>query len=228
MILTEYGLGLMKATYGGDLAAIGHSGDTEGGYSSFVFHFPKQGITIAGAVNMMDPLAGWVQLMPRVLEVLVPGYTMPQPPAPEQPDAGAALQGLLDDQVQKQGILGMAMAVRLADGTVVSRVSGYTDPAKKNPWTTDTVSHLASVTKTYTAVVIMQLVQEGKLSLDDTIDKWFPDQPNGDKITVRMLLSHTSGLSNFITKENQSDPKWSRAIRADGRGGRSQPARSCG
>ena len=104
----------------------------------------------------------------------------------------------------------MAMAVRLADGTVVSRVSGYTDPAKKNPWTTDTVSHLASVTKTYTGVVIMQLVQEGKLSLDDTIDRWFPDQPNGDKITVRMLLSHTSGLADFITEANQSDPKWSR------------------
>ena len=75
MILTEYGLGLMKATYGGDLAGIGHSGDTDGGYHSFVFHFPKQEITISGAVNVMDPLAGWVQLMPRVLEVLVPGYT---------------------------------------------------------------------------------------------------------------------------------------------------------
>ena len=72
----------------------------------------------------------------------MPGYTMPKPVTAEQAEAGAALQGLLDDQVQKQGILGMAMAVRLADGTVVSRVSGYIDPAKKNPWTMDTVSHL--------------------------------------------------------------------------------------
>ncbi len=131
----------------------------------------------------------------------------PSNAAPSQGNVGEALQGLLDDQVQKQGILGMAMAVRLADGTVVSGVSGTIDPEKKTLWTPDTVSMLASVTKTYTAVVIMQLVKEGKLSLDDTIDRWFPDQPNGDKITVRMLLSHTSGLADFITTEN--DPRWS-------------------
>jgi D-alanyl-D-alanine carboxypeptidase len=206
--VTEYGLGLMEASFGDGITAIGHSGDTEGGYSGFVFHFPDQAITIAGAVNMLDPLAGFVQLMPRVLELLVPGYTMPEPPAPGQPDVGAALQGLLDDQVREQGILGMAMAVRLADGTVVSRGSGSTDPAGEHPWSPDTVSALGSVTKTFTAVVIMQLVQEGKLSLDDTIATWFPDQPNGDKITVRMLLSHTSGLANFISQENERDPKW--------------------
>ena len=124
--------------FGPDLTAIGHSGDTEGGYSSFVFHFPKQQITIAGAVNMNDPAAGFGQLMPRVLEVLVPGYTMPQPVTSEQAEAGAALQGLLDDQVQKQGILGMAMAVRMADGTVVSRgFRLYRSRRRKTPgpWT---------------------------------------------------------------------------------------------
>ena len=131
-----------------------------------------------------------------------------QPPAPEQPDVGAALQGLLDDQVQEQGILGMAMAVRLPDGTVVFRSSGSTDPAGKHAWSLDTVSALGSITKSFTAVVIMQLVEEGKLSLDDTIDAWFPDQPNADKITVRMLLSHTSGLANYISAENELEPKW--------------------
>jgi len=102
----------------------------------------------------------------------------------------------------------MIMAARLPDGSVVSRSSGYADPAKKTPWTTDTVSALGSVTKSFTAVVIMQLVQEGKLSLDDTIDEWFPAQPNGDKITVRMLLSHTSGLAASF-RRNEKDPKWS-------------------
>jgi D-alanyl-D-alanine carboxypeptidase len=211
VILTDYGLGLQKASFGPDLAAIGHSGDTEGGYSSFVFHFPKQDITISGVVNMNDAAAAFSQLMPRVLEVLVPGYTMPKPVTGEQAEAGAALQGLLDDQVKKQGILGMAMAVRLADGTVVWKGSGYLDPEKKHQWTPDTLTALGSVTKSFTAVVIMQLAQEGKLSLDDTIDKWFPDQPNGDKITVRMLLSHTSGLANYINANNHFDPKWGHA-----------------
>jgi D-alanyl-D-alanine carboxypeptidase len=131
-----------------------------------------------------------------------------EPPAPEQPDVGAALQGLRDAQVREQGIPGMAMAVRLADGTVVGRVSGYSDPAGERAWCLNTVSALGSITKTFTAVVIMQLVEEGKLSLDDTIDTWFPDQLNADKITVRMLLSHTSGLANYISGENVMDPKW--------------------
>jgi D-alanyl-D-alanine carboxypeptidase len=207
-VVKEYGLGLMKASYGGDLIGIGHAGDTEGGYSGFVFRFPKQEITISGAVNVLDPGAGFLNLMPPVLEALVPDHTMPELPSVQQAEAASAMQGLLDDQVQKQGILGMAMAVRLPDGSVVWRGSGTTDPAGENPWTMDTVSALGSITKSFTAVVIMQLVQEGKLSLDDTVDKWFPNQPNGDKITVRMLLSHTSGLANYISANNVMDPKW--------------------
>jgi D-alanyl-D-alanine carboxypeptidase len=128
----------------------------------------------------------------------------------QEANPGTALQVLLDEQVQQQGILGMVMAVRLPDGTVISESSGYLDPDGKNVWTMDTQSALASITKTFTAVVIMQLVQEGKLSLDDTIEKWFPEQPNGNNITLRMLLSHTSGLANYISGENVMDPKWSR------------------
>ena len=137
-----------------------------------------------------------------------PPQVQPQPPAPEQPDPGAALQGLVDTQVREQGILGMAMAVRLADGTVIFRSAGSTDPAGENAWTMDTVSAFGSITKSFTALVIMKLVEEGKLALDDTIDAWFPDQPNADKITVRMLLSHTSGLANYISGDNSLEPRW--------------------
>jgi len=121
-----------------------------------------------------------------------------------------ALQGLVDQQVQEQGILGMAMAVRIADGTVISKASGYSDPSETKAWSVDTVSAIGSVTKTFTAVIIMQLVEEGKLSLDNTIDTWFPELPNGDRITVRMLLSHTSGLANYISAENVMEGKWSK------------------
>lgn len=90
-----------------------------------------------------------------------------------------ALQGLIDQQVEEQDILGMAMAVRLEDGTVIGAGSGYSEPSGKEAWSVDTVSAIGSVTKTFTAVVVMQLVEEGELSLDDTIDTWFPEQPNG-------------------------------------------------
>jgi D-alanyl-D-alanine carboxypeptidase len=194
-----YGLGLQQYMLPGGLELIGHLGSTAG-YRAFTGYFPSLDLSMAMAFNTQsDP----TPIILAALDVVMPEATA------EQPDPGAALQGLLDDQVREQGILGMIMAVRLADGAVISRSSGYTDPAGKVAWTMDTQSALGSVTKTFTAVVIMQLVQEGKLSLDDTIEKWFPDQPNGDKITIRMLLSHTSGLANFISKENERDPKWS-------------------
>ena len=122
----------------------------------------------------------------------------------------AALQNLLDQEVKKQGILGMVMTVRLADGAVIWGTSGYTSPSGNERWSANTPSHIGSVTKTFTAVVIMQLVEEGKLSLDDTVDTWFPEQPNGDKITVRMLLSHTSGLAGFSSTWGIDLDKWSR------------------
>ena len=54
---------------------------------------------------------------------------------------------------------------------------------------------IASLTKTYTATVVLQLVGEGKLSLDDTVERRLPGLvPNGNKITIRQLLNHTSGL----------------------------------
>jgi D-alanyl-D-alanine carboxypeptidase len=125
-------------------------------------------------------------------------------------ESETALQGLLDQQVQEQDILGMAMAVRLADGTVIGKASGYSDPSGDEAWSVDTVSAIGSVTKTYTAVVVMQLVEEGKLSLDDTIDTWFPEQSDGDRITVRMLLSHTSGLANYLSAQNVMEGKWNK------------------
>ena len=126
----------------------------------------------------------------------------------ERAKVGSALQGLVDQQVKEQDILGMAMAVRLADGTVIGKASGYSDPSGEKAWSVETVSAIGSVTKTFTAVVVMQLVEEGQLSLDDTIDTWFPEQPNGEKITVRMLLSHTSGIANYISAQNVMEGKW--------------------
>lgn len=57
--------------------------------------------------------------------------------------------------------------------------------------------HIGSMTKLFTAALIMQLDQEGILSLDDTLDTWFQDATGGDLITVRTLLQHASGLAEL-------------------------------
>jgi D-alanyl-D-alanine carboxypeptidase len=65
--------------------------------------------------------------------------------------------------------------------------------------TTDDRFKVASITKTFVATAVLQLVGEGKLGLDDTVAQWLPGLvPNGDHITVRELLSHTSGLFDYL------------------------------
>src|SRR5690606_136308 len=67
------------------------------------------------------------------------------------------LRELMEAQVQEQGILGLGMALRAMDGTVIGVGVGVTDPDEKNDWSPETRSALGSITKTFTAVVIMQL-----------------------------------------------------------------------
>jgi D-alanyl-D-alanine carboxypeptidase len=62
---------------------------------------------------------------------------------------------------------------------------------------TDVHQRIGSVTKTFTGALLMQLVGEGKLSLDDTIDKYVGGVPNGDTITLRQLADMTSGVASY-------------------------------
>lgn len=82
-------------------------------------------------------------------------------------------------------------------GNVVYRRSfGYADVGSKILNTDQTAFNLASVSKTFTAIAVLQLKQTGKLRLDDPFIKYFPDFP-WKQITIRHLLSHTSGLPDY-------------------------------
>jgi len=63
--------------------------------------------------------------------------------------------------------------------------------------TTSTRYAVDSISKEFTAAAVLLLVQEGKLSLDDRVEKWFPDLGDVSKVTVRQLLNHTSGIRDF-------------------------------
>ena len=75
------------------------------------------------------------------------------------------------------------------------------------PNTTDTKFRVGSVTKQFTAMLIMQLVEEGKLKLDVPITTYIPDYPKdkGDKITIHHLLTHTSGIPNYTSLPTLND-----------------------
>jgi D-alanyl-D-alanine carboxypeptidase len=74
--------------------------------------------------------------------------------------------------------------------------SGVANLATGRPLNTRMQFKIASQTKTFTGDLILQLVGEGKVSLSDHISKWIAGVPNGDRITIRELLNHTSGLGN--------------------------------
>jgi CubicO group peptidase (beta-lactamase class C family) len=98
----------------------------------------------------------------------------------------------LDNLRQEMKIPGLSAAV-VKDGELVWALGlGYADVENQIPATPETPYHLASVTKTFAALVIMQLVQEGELSLDDPVSRYGVSLPESDAVLVRHLMSHTS------------------------------------
>ena len=92
-----------------------------------------------------------------------------------------------------------ACVLAVDNGEVIfQQAFGVTNVDSKVPCTPRTNFRMASVSKQFTATAILLLVDQGKLSLDDTLDKFFPGFPEyGKKITVKQLLTHTSGLPDY-------------------------------
>ena len=113
--------------------------------------------------------------------------------------AASAWDDAVDDyikaEMERRHIPGLALAVAREGKLVKARGYGVANVEHEAPVTPDTVFELASVTKQFTAAAIMVLVEEGKLQLDDPITAHLPQAPETWKsITVRHLLTHTSGL----------------------------------
>jgi D-alanyl-D-alanine carboxypeptidase len=91
------------------------------------------------------------------------------------------------------GAPGVVVGLRLGDAPPLIVASGK-NAHTGEPLASNALFAVASITKTFVGAVALQLVDEGRLALDDTIDRYIPDFPNADHITVRQLLTHTSGL----------------------------------
>ena len=113
-------------------------------------------------------------------------------PATGAAETWAKFEAELESLRQLMKIPGMSAAVVKNGQLVWARGFGYADVENGIPAAAETPYHLASVTKTFAAVIIMQLVQEGKLSLDDPVSRYGVKLPEGDKVLVRHLMSHTS------------------------------------
>ena len=117
--------------------------------------------------------------------------------APSQEEVQSALE-----QAVAAGIPGIALEIQSSEGSEFL-TAGSASLEDERPLTPEDSFRIASVTKALTAAVVMELVEEGALSLDDTVEQWTPGLlAEGDSITVRHLLGHTSGLADYTKDEN--------------------------
>ncbi len=120
------------------------------------------------------------------------------------PEKEVALKALFEKYLD-MGIPGLAMSVYSESTGMWSYADGYANKEEQLALTAEHLHYLQSVSKTYMAVAILKLYEQGKIELDSTIDNYL-NIPlirtirRADKVTVRMLLNHTSGLPEYNTE----------------------------
>jgi len=92
---------------------------------------------------------------------------------------------------------GVQLCVRRKGAVVFSEGFGKANLEWGMAMTPTTICRIGSVSKQFTAAGVLLLVQDGKLSLDDKLSRFFPDFPNAERLTLRRMLSHTAGLGNY-------------------------------
>lgn len=144
----------------------------------------------------------------------------PAAPAIENPLA-ASLDAMLESAAARDAFAGSIIVV---DGgrTVFEKGYGFADRAgTKRKNTADTIYRIGAVSKQFTAAAVLALATDGKLSLDDTVAKWFPDYPrenlsrDGVDATIHHLLTHTSGLGDGEGTQFFEASRWRRPIVPD-------------
>lgn len=121
----------------------------------------------------------------------------------------SSLTASVSAALKQTAATGAVVSVQTPKGTWL-KAFGIADPATNAPMTTDVYQRVGSITKTFTGTLVLQLAQEGKIKLTDTIDNYVPNIPNGSIVTIRELLNMTSGLASYTL-----DPNWQKTYFAN-------------
>ena len=113
-----------------------------------------------------------------------------------------SLEAQVDALVREDKVPGIVVVVRKNGKNIVRTAKGFSNLETKTKMSLDSVHELASVSKQFTAVATMKLVENGKLSLTDPLSKFVKEPPElWKKVTVQNLLEHTSGLPDYLTDD---------------------------
>ncbi|MBZ0300074.1 MAG: beta-lactamase family protein [Anaerolineae bacterium] len=141
-----------------------------------------------------------------ILVTLLPGVIATAQDGPQAfpPDVAADIQAEMDHLTAPGLPPGMVVWIDVPDYRFAG-ASGFADLMHDIPMPPEGAFRIGSITKMFTATVILQLAEDGVLNLDDPLARWLPevaDQlPYGDQITLRHLLTHTSGVFNIVESD---------------------------
>jgi len=122
------------------------------------------------------------------------------PPTMNWPTLDALAQNLIDEKLTP----GLSITVMMGGVLLYSKGFGIADLATGAAVTPQTGFRIASITKQFTAAAVMKLAEMGKLSIDDPLSKHMPEVPGGERVTLRQMLSHTSGMGDYINGQDKT------------------------
>ena len=126
------------------------------------------------------------------------GAHIPAAGSPPDSEVVAKVDALAAKAIASSGAVGLSIAVARGDRVILEKGYGIADVEFAIPVSADSIFRIGSVTKQFSAAAIMLLVEQGKLKLDDPIQKFLPDFPEKEfAVTIRHLLTHTSGIWNY-------------------------------
>lgn len=130
-------------------------------------------------------------------------------------DKAAQLSETICNHLNEHELIGIQVSIRDSLNEDWSIATGSVDLKQRRDIDNDHILRIGSVTKIYTATLILKLIEEGQLSLDQSIAGFFPDQDNISEVSIRHLLNHSSGIvdvfsipTTFISASNFPGKKW--------------------
>lgn len=197
---TNYGFGWRVGRRSGR-DVIWHSGG-QSGTSTMLFLVPETGTTVAIMCNLQR-----VSLLNTA--VAIANLVEPPPPT-EYTEALAKLQTAIRYEVEQKELPAISISLVDRDRVVWADGFGFQDAKKKVPATAETVYRVGSVSKLFTDIAVLQLVEAGQLDLDAPVQKYLPNfhpkNPYGIPLTLRQMMSHQSGLVRESPVGNYFDP----------------------
>lgn len=123
----------------------------------------------------------------------------------------ARIDSLAEATLADGRVAAVGIGVKRGDDLLLAEGYGSADLENAVPATAETVYRIGSITKQFTAAAVLQLVEEGRIGLDDPMTDHLPDYPTrGHEVTIRHLLTHTSGIKSYTSLE-----EWRETMRLD-------------